>query len=139
MKSCAYFRVYSIIFASFSGIADFVPEQICDTSTWDPVPEYEGYDTVVEKANQWLQHCKASMKYIMGQVTELWLSCYLILLSIAKPGNKPATVPWPDPLYGRFTLKQMLLHRLVLKVLLYKKSNPDASVLHSAIDMYTGY
>jgi len=40
------------------GIADFVPEMVCDTSTWDPVPEYEGYETVVDKANQWLQHCK---------------------------------------------------------------------------------
>ena len=33
----------------------------------------------------------------MGQVTKLWLSCYLVLLSIAKPGNKTATVLWPDP------------------------------------------
>ena len=49
----------------------------------------------------------------MGQVTKLRLSCYLVLLSkrpinlislslslyqlIAKPGNKTATVPWPNP------------------------------------------
>ena len=34
----------------------------------------------------------------MSQVMELWLSCYLVLLSIdSKTGNKTATVPWPDP------------------------------------------
>ena len=33
----------------------------------------------------------------MGQVPELWLSCYLGLLSIdSKPGNKTAVVSWPD-------------------------------------------
>ena len=34
----------------------------------------------------------------MGQVMKLWLSCYLVLLSIdSKPSNKTAAVPWPDP------------------------------------------
>ena len=35
----------------------------------------------------------------MGQVTELWLSCYLVLLSTdsKKAGNKTAAVSWPDP------------------------------------------
>ena len=33
----------------------------------------------------------------MGEVTKLWLSCSLVLLSlIAKPGNKTASVSWPD-------------------------------------------
>ena len=37
----------------------------------------------------------------MGGVMEVWLSCYLVLLSmIAKPGNKTATLPWPLP-YGQ--------------------------------------
>ena len=30
---------------------------------------------------------------IMGQVTKMRLSCYLVL----QPGNKIAAVPWPDP------------------------------------------
>ena len=39
----------------------------------------------------------------MGQVTKLQLSCYLVML--AKPGNKTATVSWPDPYWnGRQTL-----------------------------------
>ena len=41
-------------------------------------------------------------KVHMGQVTKLWLSYYLVLLSIdskliAKPGNKTAKVSLPDP------------------------------------------
>ena len=36
------------------------------------------------------------IKYL-GQVTKLRLSCYLVLLLIAKPGNKTAAVSWPDP------------------------------------------
>ena len=35
-------------------------------------------------------------RFHMGQVMELRLSCYLVLLS-AKPGNKTATVSWPYP------------------------------------------
>ena len=45
--------------------------------------------------------CRSIAIYIyiyMGQVTKLWLSCYLVLLYlIAKPGNKTATVSWPQP------------------------------------------
>ena len=34
----------------------------------------------------------------MGQVTKLGLSCYLVWHQlIAKPGDKTATVSWPDP------------------------------------------
>ena len=34
----------------------------------------------------------------MGQVMKVWLSCYLVLLSmIEKPGNKRAAPSWPDP------------------------------------------
>ena len=34
----------------------------------------------------------------MGQVTELWLSCYLVLLSIdSKTRQQEATPPWPWP------------------------------------------
>ena len=34
----------------------------------------------------------------MGQVMELWLSCYLVCYQlIAKPGNKTAAVSWPGP------------------------------------------
>ena len=34
----------------------------------------------------------------MGQIMKLRLSCYLVLLSTeAKPGNKTAAVPRPDP------------------------------------------
>ena len=42
--------------------------------------------------------CYNSIQYNMGQVTELRLSCYLVLLSIdsTKPGNKLAAVSWHD-------------------------------------------
>ena len=46
----------------------------------------------------------------IGQVTKLWLSCYLVLLSIyqliAKPGNKTASVSWPDP----YTIHIVIIH-----------------------------
>ena len=47
----------------------------------------------------------------MGQVTKLRLSCYLVLLSIdSKPGNKTATVLWPDP-YDVLTIHTCAFHR----------------------------
>ena len=40
-------------------------------------------------------------KQYVGQVTELWLSCYLVFYQlIAKPGNKAAAVSWPDLCIG---------------------------------------
>ena len=45
--------------------------------------------------------CIHGLKNHMGQFMKLWLSCYLVLLSIdSKPGNKTAAVSWPDPYRG---------------------------------------
>ena len=56
--------------------------------------------------------CDFLLHYIyMGQFTKLRLSCYLVL--IAKPGNKTATVPWPDPyayIYIYIPLSQHTTH-----------------------------
>ena len=46
--------------------------------------------------------CRTRVGY-MGQVTKLRLFCYLFCNQlIAKPGNKTAIVPWPDP-YVNYT------------------------------------
>ena len=48
------------------------------------------------KSRTWLWVISYSLN--MGQVTKLWLSCYLVLLSTdSKTGNKTAAVSWPDP------------------------------------------
>ena len=59
--------------------------------------------------DRYLNNTVPRFKY-MGQVKKLWLSCYLVLLSIgSKPGNKTAEVSWPDPYHVVFSCQQSAL------------------------------
>ena len=41
--------------------------------------------------------------HIMGRVIEVWLSCYLVLLSVdSKPADKTVEPPWPDPYHHSY-------------------------------------
>ena len=97
------YHFFDIMFVSFlkplkcMGVCMMIPR---NKALMECRSEYSGSETLYEMQmyHNTVKCCNNAIQYNMGQVTELRLSRYLVLLSIdsTKPGNKLAPVSWHD-------------------------------------------